>query len=111
MSVGDLQLSTRPLPSGGTVVGVTGELDLSTVSRLEEEIAAALSAGRVLVDLSECTFLDSSALRVLAVAHRSAAEADVQFALVAPAPGIRRVLEIASMDRAIAVHDSIADAG
>jgi anti-anti-sigma factor len=70
----DLRTETR----GDTlVVRAFGELDLSVVPRFEEEVGHAVlgTAMRVLLDLSEVWFIDSSGLRAivkgeeLAVAH------------------------------------------
>jgi anti-sigma B factor antagonist len=49
------------------VVAVRGDLDLFTASELKEVFAQAIEAGRIriIVDLAETTFLDSSALSVL----------------------------------------------
>jgi anti-anti-sigma factor len=45
---------------------VTGELDIATISRVEEAVATALArgAGSVIVDLSRLAFVDSSGLRL-----------------------------------------------
>jgi anti-anti-sigma factor len=107
MPDGSLQLSTKSLPAGGTVVSVAGELDLSTVAAFEAELATLVRHDRVIVDLTDCTFLDSSALRALVVAHRAATEEGGTFLLAAPTPAIRRVLEVASIDRVIAVADAV----
>jgi anti-anti-sigma factor len=107
MPDGSLQLTTRALPAGGTVVCVAGELDLSNVSVFEAELAGVLSQGRVVVDLAECTFLDSSALRALVVAHRAATGEGGEFSLSAPTPAVRRVLEVASIDLLITVADDV----
>ena len=62
-----------------------------------------------MIDLSDCTFLDSSALRTIVVANRAAEEGGGSLALVAPSPATRRVLDIASLDRVISVYDTVAD--
>jgi anti-sigma B factor antagonist len=107
MPDGSLQLTTGPLPAGGTVVRVAGELDLSNVSAFEAELAALVRHGRVVVDLAECTFLDSSALRALVIAYRAATDEGAEFSLSAPTLAIRRVLEVASIDRLITVTDEV----
>jgi anti-sigma B factor antagonist len=50
----------------GTVVKVTGELDVATAPELEQALADA--DGQVMVDLSATTFADPAALRVLLAA-------------------------------------------
>ena len=51
---------------------VHGELDLSTSPQLEEAIAHASSASRVVLDLSAMSFMDSSGLAVLLSARKRA---------------------------------------
>jgi anti-anti-sigma factor len=48
---------------------VEGELDLAVADQLREAIAGA-AGGAVLVDMSECTFLDSTGLAVVLLARR-----------------------------------------
>jgi anti-anti-sigma factor len=58
------------------------------------------------IDLSECTFLDSSGVRVLASAGRKLSEAGRRFAIVVSNPSVLRVLEITGVDTMLAVHHS-----
>jgi len=83
---------------------------MSTSSELERALASADLAGRVVVDLSACTFLDSSALRVLVHRARAAEGAGGGVALVTTDPGILRVLEIATTDTMLPVHETIESA-
>src|SRR5947209_17958202 len=55
---------------GTTILTVTGEVDLATAPVLDERIAAAEATGaeRILVDLDQVSFMDSSGLQVL-LAH------------------------------------------
>jgi anti-anti-sigma factor len=102
---GELELTVDPRPEAGTtVVRVDGDLDLSTSPDLEDALAAADPAHRIVVDLSGCTFIDSSAVRVLVATSR---EDDGRVALVARDPGIRRVLEIAAVDTMLPVHETV----
>ena len=64
----------------------------------------------MVVDLSGCTFFDSSALRVLVQRARAAATAGGTIALVTTDPGILRVLEIATTDALLPVHDTLESA-
>jgi anti-anti-sigma factor len=60
----------RKEPSGHLVLGVEGEIDLAVADQLEEALArAAERAERIAVDLSECTFIDSTGIAVLLRAH------------------------------------------
>jgi anti-sigma B factor antagonist len=101
----DFDVQTEMVPGGAVVLRVSGELDLASVPRLEEALAT-VSADPTVIDLSECTFLDSSAVRMLASAGRSLSEAGSRFAIVASNPGLLRVLEITGVDTMLAVHHS-----
>jgi anti-anti-sigma factor len=92
------------------VVRVSGELDLATVSDLEQALSAVEPSGPLVLDLTECTFLDSSAVRaILATAARSE-EAGGKLAVVAPDPGIRKALEIAGVDSLLPIHRTFEEA-
>ena len=104
-SVGDLDITLEDLPEGGTLVRIDGELDLATVGKLEEALGRASKP--LVIDMTQCGFLDSSALRVL-LATATKAEGAVD--LVAPDPGVRRVLEIAGLDTIVRIHSTVAEA-
>lgn len=95
------------LPDGGAVLRVEGDLDMATAPTLEDELADAGFAKRLVLDLSQCTFLDSSAVRVLVSSVRDSEAAGGSLALVVTDPGILRVLEISGIDTMIPVHDNL----
>jgi anti-sigma B factor antagonist len=99
---------------GVTVVGVSGELDYATAPRLRETFDGVISSGRtaVLVDLSDCTFIDSTGLSVL-VHARSRLMDDARkgrLEVCCPDEQIRRLLQITGIDKAFGVHTSRDDA-
>lgn len=93
------------------VVRLAGELDLYNA----DEVRAALTEAclrqpeRVVVDLSEVEFMDSTSLGVLIEAKRRLARSDA-FALAAPGLEARRALETSGLDRHFSVHDSLEQA-
>lgn len=90
------------------IVHVTGDLDLATAPRVEEELTPAPTATRVVVDLETCTFLDSSGVRVLSSTARALEEAGGRLDLVvAEGSGIARVLEISGMQTLFRIHSSL----
>jgi anti-sigma B factor antagonist len=79
-----------------SVVHVVGELDIASSDRLESVLRtlAQRSHGRVVVDLSRVTFMDSAGLRVL-VRARERMDAGGRWLLTRGATGQpRRLLEI-----------------
>ena len=84
------------------VVIPTGELDLATAPALEDALSRSFDGdggGRVVLDLRELEFIDSSGLRTLLTARRRAEEAGAQFSLVAGHRGLERTLEIAGVHK------------
>jgi anti-sigma B factor antagonist len=63
----------------------SGELDLATAPRLQEKVRSTLgTVTRVILDLSQLTFIDSSGLRLLIVLHDRAKAEGWTLSLVAP---------------------------
>lgn len=60
------------------IVAAQGEVDLFTVPEFKARITAPIDAGvpRVIVDLTDVTFIDSSSLGVLIGAHKRLVEED-----------------------------------
>lgn len=101
----DLQLS-EPEP-GRLDAAVTGELDLSTVSELQERLERSLDAPAMLVvDLREVTFLDSSGLRLLLRLDERQKTAGGRLVLVQGGRRVARVFELTGAGRQL---DMVAD--
>lgn len=83
---------------GIAVVSMRGEHDISTEPVLAAALGQAAAHSDVLVDLSECTFIDSTAISALVKAARTAHERDDRFVLVIP-PEQRNVARVAEMIR------------
>ena len=88
------------------VVRVEGDLDLSSADAFEEAMSPVASAAHVVIDLSSCTFLDSTGMRVIAATVQEAPRVSI----VATDPGVLRVLEITAVDTMVSVHASLDDA-
>jgi anti-sigma B factor antagonist len=106
-SDGIFELTLEELPEGGAVLRVKGELDLASTPDFEELLEGVDLGERLVVDLSECSFLDSSALRALISTITRARERGGTVSLVASEPGVARVLEIASVDSMAVVHPTL----
>ena len=93
------------------VVKLAGELDLYNAPRVREALAEACknAPARVVVDLSEVEFIDSTALGVL-IEARTRLDNRRAFLLAAPGLETRRALEISGLDRHFTVHDSVSEA-
>jgi anti-sigma B factor antagonist len=104
----DFALASERLSATAHVVDVGGELDLYTSPRLRSHVSALVSGGAdtIVVDLSEATFIDSSALHVLLDARRRLHDAGGRFVVVCPTGAIRRVFEVTGVDGLLDIHSS-----
>jgi anti-sigma B factor antagonist len=93
------------------VVKLGGELDLYNASQVRDALTQACSDSpqRVVIDLSEVDFIDSTALGVL-IEARTKLDNRRAFLLAAPGLETRRALEISGLDRHFGVHDSVSEA-
>lgn len=88
-------LEVRDEPEGRRVVRVTGALDLATSDRVERALVDAFDASdAVRLDLSSVSFLDSSGMRGVLRAYRTATERGATFEVVPGPPAVQRVLHI-----------------
>lgn len=98
---------------GVAVVAAYGELDLGSASRLREALEEAAPDGepRVVADLSELSFMDSSGLGLLIEQRGVLQGRGGQLCLVAPESGVAaRLLGMTEMDEAFLVHPDRASA-
>lgn len=98
---------------GASVLHVYGEVDLSTHEQLREELTSLASKGPVVVELSECDFIDSSGVRALLVGGRAVAESDGaagKLVLAGAAPQVTRILEVTGVGEALPAYPGLDEA-
>jgi anti-sigma B factor antagonist len=81
-------------------VYVAGEVDIATADHLRDSVAAALAAQRItrlVIDLGEVTFCDSSGLSALVDAHSSCQERGVALILHRPSARMRTTLKFSGL--------------
>jgi anti-sigma B factor antagonist len=96
---------------GAVVVRLAGELDLYNAPEVREALRDAAAAGppRLVVDLTEVSFIDSTALGALIDARRRLANRDA-FLLASPGRAVQRALEVSGLDRHLSVRATVDDA-
>lgn len=98
--------------SGVWVVTVHGEHDIATRPSLQEELDRVSAAGgRIVVDLSPASFLDSSVIR--AVATPAAGDGSLPHVADVVAPEgtfARRLAGLVGLDAVVRVHDTLDEA-
>ena len=88
-------------------VVLRGELDLSTVNKVQEELrrVEADAPAVVVLDLSKLTFLDSTGLRCLVTADQRARDADRRVVLVRGPDPVQRVFSITRLEERLEMVD------
>jgi len=94
------------------VVSVVGEVDLATAPELRTVLDRVLDAGSsaLAVDLSETTFIDSTALGVLIGAWKRAQNEGRSMSVVASDPRILRVFEITGLTDLFPMYKTLDEA-
>jgi anti-anti-sigma factor len=98
---------------GVQLLSVRGELDLNTAPRFDEELSAALKGSRSLVvDLSDCEFIDSTGVALLVKAWQELGDGrgPRQFVLCCPNRQVRRLLEVTGLDEQIQIRPDLESA-
>jgi anti-anti-sigma factor len=86
-------------------VALRGELDLSTVGKLQEELRRVEEGGPSLMvlDLSKLSFLDSTGLRCVITASERAREDGRRFVVVKGPDAVHRVFAITRLDERLEI--------
>ena len=91
----EFQVEVRQEGSAAAVIAISGELDLASGPRLEEELAGLDSGVKlVVVDLRNLEFMDSTGLSIIVRAHQRLAEQDCELCLVRGSPQVQRLLDL-----------------
>jgi anti-sigma B factor antagonist len=101
------RVNTERIDDRTAVIAVAGEVDLYTAPELKRELITAIDQGarKIVVDLSEATFIDSTTLGVLLSGVKRLRPLDGELAVVCTDRNIRKIFEITLLDRVFSIHD------
>jgi len=102
----DFSVSGERLADDLGVVMLGGEVDIFTAPRFRECMVELLDAGvrRLVVDLSDVTFIDSTALGVLIGGVRRVHNSGGAMVLVVVTRPVERVLNVTGLDRVFSIR-------
>jgi len=93
------------------LVQACGEIDIATSPRLFDALLVAVGhSPRVVVDISDVTFVDSTGLNVLVSGLHHARGQHGELALVGPAGIVRNALHVTGLHRLFVIRDSVEEA-
>ena len=106
------EIVDRRLDPETHIVAVTGEIDLFTAPEFKQRVSAPIDAGRtrVVVDLTETTFIDSSSLGVLIGAHRRLRRLEGSLVIVCSNDAIVKTFRITGLDSVFTIVTTLDEA-
>src|SRR5687768_6934331 len=109
---GEFEVVDRAIDEDRHLVAVSGEIDLFTAPEFKQRIAAPIDAGRsrVVVDLRETTFIDSSSLGVLIGAHRRLKLRGGALVVVCDVAAIVKTFKVTGLDGLFTVAPTLEEA-
>ena len=101
-------ISDQQIDAETHLIELGGEVDLYTAPEFKERMVQVIEEGkkRIVVDLSEATFIDSTTLGVLVGGVKRLRPAGGSLALVCSDQNIQKIFEITGLDRVFPIHES-----
>jgi anti-sigma B factor antagonist len=101
------ELSEEDTDAGAHVIGLRGEIHLTTAPRLADHLTDAIEIGKtaIVVDMSGVEFIDSTGLSVLLNGLRLAGQRKGRLALVCTNPTVLRLFQITNLDSTFDIFD------
>src|SRR4051812_4001947 len=108
----EFAITEHPIDADRHILAVRGEIDLFTAPELKQVLAESIEAGRkfIVVDLTDTTFLDSTALGVLIGAVKRLRSRQGALAIVNVDDNIAKTFEITGLDQIFTILPSREDA-
>jgi anti-sigma B factor antagonist len=104
MTADDAPLKVDARREGPAVVlSVAGEIDLSTVGHLRAACADAEQASRLVVDLRDVGFMDTSGVRLVVELQRAEDAGGAELVLVADGRPVLRLLDMAGLTQRLRI--------
>jgi anti-sigma B factor antagonist len=105
----DLRIDVEDV-AGRPVVRVGGEIDVYTAPRLREHLIRLAGDQNLIVDLTDVSFLDSTALGVMVGAMKRQRERGGTMSIVTTGTRVRRLFEITGLTKVFTLYDSVQEA-
>jgi anti-sigma B factor antagonist len=103
----DATVTTTKVGENAYVLALQGEHDLYSTPRLVAELEALAPDGpEVVLDLTDVTFIDSTALGSILVGARKLRQAEGGIAIVSPGATTTKLLSMVGIDRVVPVFDT-----
>ncbi|KAF3463306.1 STAS domain-containing protein [Streptomyces sp. Tu 3180] len=99
---------TATATDGIRVLTAVGEIDHHTGQSLQQALdVTGTTRPRIVIDLRQVTFLDSSGINLLITAHQHTTQAGGRLRLAGPTPPVQRVLQLVGVDQLIDCRETL----
>lgn len=107
-----LEVQSRTVDNGVTVIAPTGRLDVAGAPTLKDAVSEAVKKGqpRLIIDLEGVSFVDSTGLGSVIAALKQVRGSKGDLRLAAPNQQVRVVLELTTLDRVFPYFATVEDA-
>lgn len=104
-----MEYSVEARGDGVAIVYLRGTLEMISAANLREVVTSTISEGniRIVVDLTDLAFIDSTGLGALIGGLKSTRQAGGDLRIMAPCSQVRLVLELTNVDRILIACDSV----
>ena len=106
-AAGELRVGVSRPSNGVCVLSLSGEMDLSNASELVRALGGNFGSGRMIIELSRLTYMDSTGIKQLVGLSRTMKAAGGSILLAAPHPNLARLFEIVNLGELIPIVASL----
>jgi anti-sigma B factor antagonist len=108
----NFDIETEQVATDAYVISLSGEVDLYTAPEFKQKLLEVIGQGgnKVVVDLSNTTFIDSTTLGVLVGGVKRLRPNGGQLTLVCDDRNITKIFEITGLDKVFPIYASRAEA-
>ena len=109
MTAAHFHIEIRELDHGVTEVALTGDVDLAVAPELQEQMDSLIieRKTRLVINLTDVSFIDSTALGTLLHTARHARRRRGRLAVVCPDPAMRGLFELVGLNLIFPVEDTL----
>jgi anti-anti-sigma factor len=107
-----MKISTFTAENEVVFVAIEGEIDAHTARKLDETLEGLLAQGhkRLMLDVSQMSFISSAGLRAIMFAQREAGERGGEVRVCGPDSQTRRIFEMVGLDECLKLSETCQEA-
>jgi anti-sigma B factor antagonist len=109
MPVMNFHIEDESHKADSIVIKLQGEVDLYAAPELKDHVNRAIESGKtkLVLDLSEATFIDSTTLGILVSGMKRLRPRGGMLAVLCPDPTMARIFDITGLNRMFSVHETL----